>query len=450
MAVLCTLATNASALTENAVMASVSDHFPLILAATDNIQRAKADYLSAQGAFDPIIRSNFLVSPNGTYKYGNFGADVTIPIENSGNKVFTGYRIGRGTYPPYDQNLETYNYGEVRVGFEVPFMQDRDIDKRRTKIQKASIDTSISEYEYRLEKLKAEYDASVAYWDWYTDGKQLQLQRHLLTLAEERQSALDKSVKAGDLAEVDALDNKRIIMQRKSLVKMTDALFKKSALVLSLYYRDKTGVPVVCSERELPASGDGMATAYNRQNIESRVAMIVNNHPKIKIFQEKYASALASLKQASNEYQPKLNNKFYLAQDMGGGNPPLNKTTLNYEINFEIPMFQREARGQVEAATNLIKRIDKERKMESDNISVSIRKYLVEIDALKSVINVTKSEVDLTQRVENAESVRYQHGDSNLFTLNQRELMTVEAQSRYLNIIKNYNVSVANLRYALG
>ncbi len=431
-------------------MNSVSEHFPLIMAANDNIQRAKADYVSAQGAFDPIIRSNFLVSPNGPYKYANLGADVSVPIENSGNRVFTGYRIGRGTYPPYDQNLETYNYGEFRVGFEVPFMRDKNIDQRRTKITKAGIGTNISEYEYRLAKLKAQYDASVSYWDWYTSGKQLQYQRRLLSLAQTRQAAMDKSVKAGDMAEVDAIDNKRIIMQRTSMVKMTEALFKKSALVLSLYYRDASGNPITSGEKDLPNYEYLQSTVYNAANIERQLSMIVNNHPKIKIFQEQYASALASLKQANNDFQPKFNNKFYLAQDMGGGNPPLNKTTLNYEINFELPIYQREARGQFDASNNTIKKIDKERQMESENIAVSIKKLLVEINAIKSVISVTKAELEMTQRVEHAETIRYEHGDGNLFMLNQRELMTIEVESRYLEIVRNYYVSVANLRFALG
>ncbi len=56
----------------------------------------------------------------------------------------------------------------------------------------------------------------------------------------------------------------------------------------------------------------------------------------------------------------------------------------------------------------------------------------------------------MTVRVEDAEAKRYQHGDSNLFLLNQRELMTVEAENRYFDAIRRYYNSVAALRYSLA
>ncbi len=311
-ALACAQSASAANVSENAVLASVRTHFPLILAAKENIQKAKADYLSSQGAFDPLVRSNFLISPNGTYQYANFGADVVMPIEESGNKVFTGYRIGRGTYPPYDQNLQTYNYGEVRVGVELPMLRDSAVDIRRTKIRQAGINEKISNEDFRLAKLKAEFEASLSYWEWYTAGKQLIFQRHILALATQRQVALDKSVKAGDLAEIDAIDNKRMIAQRESMVQMSQALFTKAAQVLSLYYRDAGGNPIVLKENDVPTSGAIQKWRINQSEIETTLTNIVNSHPRMRLYQEQYANALASLKQANNDLLPKVNNRFYL------------------------------------------------------------------------------------------------------------------------------------------
>jgi outer membrane protein, heavy metal efflux system len=440
----------AAIVSENEVLTSVRTHFPLILAAKDNIQKAKADYLSAQGAFDPLIRSNVLISPNGTYQYTNFGADVVVPIEDSGNKVFTGYRIGRGTYPPYDQNLETYNYGEFRVGVELPMLRDSNVDIRRTKIKQAGINEKISNEDYRLARLKAEYDAALSYWEWYTTGKQLIFQRHILALAQQRQKALDKSVNAGDLAEIDAVDNKRMIAQRESMVRMNEAMFTKAAQVLSLYYRDASGDPIVLKEKDIPASSQVQKWRINQSEIETTLSNIVNSHPRMKLYQQQYSNALVSLKQANNDLLPKINNRFYIAQDMGGGNPPLNRTSINYELTFELPINQREAKGQMASAENQIQKIDQEKRLEAESIVVNIKKSLIELRAAREVIQLTRKEVDMTVRVEDAEAKRYQHGDSNLFLLNQRELMTVEAETRYFDAIRRYYNSVATLRYSLA
>lgn len=437
-------------ISEQTVLSSVSTHFPLIIAAQENIKRARAEYLSAQGAFDPLIRSNMLVSPNGDYKYGNFGAEVLLPIEDSGNKLFTGYRIGRGTYPVYDQNLETYNYGEVRAGIEIPFMRDHEIDLRRTKIKQSGIDTNLSLQKLRMEKLKAEYDASLSYWDWYTAGKQLLLQQHMLKLAEDRQAALSKSVHAGDIAEIDAIDNNRAIMQRKAIVKMNEALFAKASLVLSLYYRDQSGHPIIPSIDNLPAGSNLNIVHFNDQQISQQINDIINTHPSIRSYQEQYNSSLISLKQANNDFLPKINNRFYLAQDLGGGNPPLNKTTFNYELSFELPINQREARGQITAAEKQMEKLDQERRLQAEQLTVSIKKALIQLEVARKIIELTRKEAEMAAKVESAENVRYIHGDSNLFMLNQREVMTAEAQTRYLEAVKNYYIAVATLHYSLG
>lgn len=440
---------HAKSISEEAVIQSVNTHFPLVIAAQESIKKARADFLSAQGAFDPTIKSNLLVSPNGDYKYGNFGTEIELPIENSGNKLFTGYRIGRGTYPVYDQNLETYNYGEIRAGIELPFLRGNAVDPRRTKIKQADITKNLTEENYRLERLKAGYEATLSYWDWYITGKQLLIQKHMLALAENRQSALHKSVHAGDIAELDSIDNQRTIMQRKSAVRMYEALFNKASLVLSLYYRDHEGHPIIPDLEELPTKVE-MNESIGDKSIETRLDEIINQHPGIKVFQQQYSSTLQDLKQASNDLLPKVNNRIYVAQDLGGGNPPLNKTTINYEVVFELPINQRDAKGKISAAKNQMEKIDNERQLQAEQIAVNIKKSLIQIQATRKIIDYTRQETEMAAKVEHGEYIRYRGGDSNLFLLNQRELMTAEAETRYLEAIKNYKNALATLRYSLG
>lgn len=446
------LSAHARTLTESDVLQSVNQHFPLIKAAQASIQKARADYLTAQGAFDPLFKSNMLVSPNGEYKNGLLGTELQLPIEDSGNKAFAGYRIGRGTYPVYDQDRETYNYGEFRVGFEVPFMRDKDIDVRRAKISQAKIGENISVQDYRLTKLKANYDAVISYADWLADGQQLKIQKHMLVLAENRQKALDKSVHVGDVPEIDAIDNMRIILQRQAAVKSFEAIFRKAALVLSLFYRDEAGKPIVPTLDDVP-KGESLATVGAvRGQFDHHVdlSLYVDRHPDMELLKQEYDYSMVDLKQGSNNLRPLFNNKIYLAQDMGGGNPPLNKTTINYEMIFEIPVNQRAAKGQIEAAAKEMERVTQERRLQAERISVAIRKSLVEISATRKVIDLSRRETEMALKVENAENTRFRHGDSNLFILNQREIMTAEAEARYVEAVRKYNNAVASLGYSMG
>lgn len=444
------LCAHAQMLTEADVLSSVERNYPLIVAAKANIHKAKAEYLSSQGAFDPTFRSNLLVSPNGIYQNGLAAAELDIPVSDSGTHVFTGYRIGRGKYPPYDQYKETFNYGEFRAGIEIPFYRNNKIDDRRATIMKAEIGSKISEEDLRLTKLKTKLEAALSYWDWVADGMQLQIQKNMLSLALDRQSALDRSVQAGDVAEIDSVDNQRIIMQRKAAVQMYQGLFEKSSLLLSLYYRDASGKPVLLSMLDIPSIRKKEVVKSINPLSASMIEGMVTHHPGVQLLSRQHEVALVSLKQANNNYLPILNNRVYLAQDMGGGNPPLNRTTINYELTFEIPIFQREAIGQIQAANNELIKIDNERKLQSEQIAVKIRQSLAQIKAYQSIIKHTFDETQMAMRVQRAENIKFTHGDSDLFVLNQRELSTAEAENSYVDAVRNYHMTIAQLRYAIG
>lgn len=437
-------------LSESDVLASVSTNYPVIVAAKANILKARAEYLSSQGAFDPSIRSNMLVSPNGIYQNALAGVELNIPVANTGNRIFTGYRIGRGNYPPYDQYRETYNYGEFRVGLEIPFFRDRKIDDRRAKIMKARVGEKISEEDFRLKRLQTNLEATLSYWDWVSDGRQLLIQKEMLDIAVVRQKALDRSVHAGDVAEIESVDNKRIIMQRRAAVRMYEAIFQKSSLLLSLYYRNDQGQPIIPSINSIPALSKKDGAQENLRLSPSIIHQAMVWHPGIRLLSKQHEAALVSLKQANNSLLPFLNNKIYIAQDMGGGNPPLNRTTINYELNFEIPFNQRDARGQIAAANNALIKIDNEKKLQSEQIAVKIRQSLAQIEASKAIINYTRNETKMALRVQEAESIKFTNGDSNLFILNQRELSTAEAKTRYVDAVRNYHATLAHLKYAIG
>ncbi len=440
----------AKTLTEADILSSVTRNYPMIMAAKANIEKARAEYLSSQGAFDPSINSKVLISPNGIYQNGLANAQLNIPVPDSGNKVFTGYRIGRGNYPPYDQDRETFNYGEFRVGIEMPFYRDRSIDDRRAKIMKAGLGEKISEDDFRITKLKTNLEATLSYWDWVADGRQYLIQKNMLNIALTRQTALDHSVHAGDAAEIDSVDNQRIIMQRKAAVRMYEALLQKSSLLLSLYYRDQSGKPIYPDINSLPSVNNADSLTAPAKITPSAIEGAVTMHPGIQLLSKQHEMALVSLKQANNNLMPMLNNKIYIAQDLGGGNPPLNRTTINYELTFDLPFNQRDARGQIEAANNALIKIDNERKLQSEQIAVKIRQSLAQIQASKSIINYTHQETEMALRVQKAEDIKYTHGESNLFVLNQRELSTAEAETRYVDAVRNYNITLAQLRYAIG
>lgn len=438
----------AGALTESQVLSSVTQHYPLVQAATANIQKARAEYLASKGRFDPKINSQLIGSPNNFYRNIYSDTELNIPVTDSGNSFFTGYRIGRGNFPVYNQERETYNNGEIKAGIELPLLRDKNIDIGRAKIKQSRIRTALNQAELKLVRLEANQAATIAYWDWYAEGKKLLLQQQLLDLANVRQRALEGSFNAGDVANIEVVDNKRIILQRKNALTLQEAIFQKASLTLALFYRDAKGNPIAAGIDALPKQSQP-ASNYNLTAINEHYDLRILEHPAVKRLNEQRKLTYVDLESAHNKLLPKLNNRIYFSQDFGGGNPPLNRTSINYQLVFELPILQREAKGEILAATHMINKINEEERMQHDNLVRILKDSINQIKAQQTIINSVGEEIKMAVQVQKAENIRFQNGDSNLFLLNQREIETVQTQIRYVDSIGNYHKAIAALRFAM-
>ena len=75
----------------------------------------------------------------------------------------------------------------------------------------------------------------------------------LLQLAQQRNEGLEEQVKAQEKAQIDLVDNRRIIVSSEA--KLIDARRKleQAAVKLSLFYRSAAGEPVLIEATRLPA-----------------------------------------------------------------------------------------------------------------------------------------------------------------------------------------------------
>ena len=96
-------------------------------------------------------------------------------------------------------------------------------------------------------------DGSVIYWQWVAAGEYYRIANGLLELARVRNEGLEEQVKAQEKADIDLVDNRRIIVSREA--KRIDARRKleQAAVKLSLFYRSGFGEPVLTDPVRLPA-----------------------------------------------------------------------------------------------------------------------------------------------------------------------------------------------------
>ena len=169
------------------VLRSSALTFPAILEAFEREAAARSDQLSADGAFDLMLKGEAYDRVTGFYSGGFAKAEATQPLRPLGAEVFASYRISDGTFPTYENVFNTSQFGEVKVGALFSLMRNREIDQRRFAIEDTSLAASQARIDVMLVQLNVQHEALRAYWRWVAAGEEIRMFEELLENAEAMQ-----------------------------------------------------------------------------------------------------------------------------------------------------------------------------------------------------------------------------------------------------------------------
>jgi len=433
------------------VLRSVEQDYPLLAAAFQERGIAAGDLLAADGPFDTRLVSGGKSVPLGYYQYTT--ADTYLERANrNGGRSFAGYRIGTGpTFPIWYGELETNTGGEFRAGHTQSLLQGLVIDKRRADLIKAQIARTIAEpviVEQRIDFLRA---AAVAYWEWLGAGRKYVIAQQVLNEASERNKILSERVRRGDAAEIEQVDNQRIVVDREAKLIAAGRKFQETAIKLSLFYRDEAGLPLLPDPRQLPHFFP-MPRAPNPNQLTSDLQLAYQRRPELRELSLKRQSLNVERNLARNQTLPQLDGFITAAKDVGSETPPIDKTPFQLETGLvgSVPLQRSAARGNMRAAEASIRQVSAKLQWYEDKITAEVQDSVSAILAAHGQLRPRREAVQLTHRMEIAERRKYALGDSNLFVLNLRELDTRDAASLEVDAIVAYFVSTAFYHAALG
>ena len=127
------------------VLASVDRHYPPLLVAMQDKVIADADITVAESRFDVALKGGYEGDYLGYYRNDYYKAGVEQATQFQGMSYFTGYTLGRGSYPTYEGKRQTDGGGEYKAGVRMPALRDRAIDSRRAELQKATLGRRIAD-----------------------------------------------------------------------------------------------------------------------------------------------------------------------------------------------------------------------------------------------------------------------------------------------------------------
>jgi outer membrane protein TolC len=425
--------------------------YPALDAAARERQIAAGKELAKWGAFDSIVVADALSEALGYYE--NYRYEFGVKQYNwGGAQTFAGYRLGRGSFEPWYLERETNRGGEFKTGVILPFLRDRDIDKRRAAVFKARLDRTAAEPLLQLEVIDAGRAASLAYWDWVAAGRKASIARENQQLAVDRQSGLETRVARGDLAGIALVDNERLIVSRRAKLIEAEQKLELAAIKLSLFLRDVAGTPLLATADQLPPNfppvelTDGVA-------VDLDVTQALARRPELWLLQLESERAAVEIRQASNLTLPALDGVVAGSQDVGAPtSEKRDKSQFELEagVQFEVPLQRREATGKLRAAQAKLAQVAAKRRLSEQKIVAQVQGARTTLAAAYAGQKQAERNVELARQMEDAERIKFERGDSDLLIVNIREQATADAAVLAVDAAATYFMARAQLHAAIG
>ena len=400
------------------VLISATETFPAIREAALLRTLAIGNQISAMGEFDDKIEAHTIGQPLGFYENYRSGIDWKKPLVMGGYS-FLGYRAGRGDFEPWYGERETDDGGEFKAGFDIPVLQNRAIDPRRTAVRLASLDIQRASPELFQQVLTTQYEAAEAYWMWFAATKQYTIAQELMTLAEERVDSIEAQIKIGDVAPMIGIDNRRLLAMRRAKLVESRQKLDTSAIKLSLYYRDDLGRPVRPTISAQPK--DFPPLPMEMINIDAEISRAFSNRPELAIFRVVEDQLRTELSLAINQRLPDLAFGSAISQDVGGlASPRGDKQPFKLEAGLigSVPVQRRKAIGKAQALRAKIGQLDAKRQLTGDKIANEVRVAVTIYEAAKLRLEQARLTRDLGAQSLNFGEIQFASGDIDILLLN--------------------------------
>ncbi|MFM7348559.1 MAG: TolC family protein [Erythrobacter sp.] len=418
-------------LTPEEVLRSSALTFPSILEAFEREAAARADQLSADGAFDLMLKGEYYDRLTGYYSGGFGKVEARQPLRPYGAEVFGSYRVSNGDFPIYENYNYTNNLGEAKVGALFSLLRNRDIDSRRFAIEDTRLAASQARFDVMLVRLNVQHEALRAYWRWVAAGEEIHVFEELLEIAEARQIGLAREIKEGARARIALTENEQNLLRRRTLLEQARRDFTTAANSLGYYLRTPDGRMIVPTREMLPDLKLMKAVPAPEALAARPIGEVITARPELQTFRLALERATNRVLLRENDLQPSLNASVELSRDfgrIGPGGPGFDSTDTVVGLTFSVPLQRRAARGALQRAEAELRETELRQRRIADQITTDVANILANLSAARKLAELADAEVKQAGQMVQAERTRFRLGAGEFFLVNAREETAANAQ----------------------
>jgi outer membrane protein TolC len=414
---------------------------------------AKQEIRLARGNFDPKLELQYQQKNfEGTEYYDKLNGSIKFPsVLPFDPKI--GIERNEGTYlNPENYIANDFNYQQFFAGITMPLGRGLITDERRAALRQAELFGEMTEAEQVKQINKLLLDAAKDYWQWYFSYYNYRVQNRGVVVAAEIFRRVKVNADQGEASVVDTIQAKITLQER--LVQQQEALlnFQNTGIALSTYLWDSLSNPLALSLHWAPVRPDenwSMTTAALQELKEQAI----QNHPELQKLSVKLKQLEIERKLAVEFIKPTIDASYtFLNQPF---DPEWNSSFSigeNYKlgIDFSFPIFIRKERAKLAQTKIKISSTRFERSLAERQVINQIESSFNTLVNTGTIINQLSDMVVNYERVLQAEFLNLENGESDLFKINVQQEKLINAQSKYLKMLSEYEKYKANLYWAAG
>jgi len=425
---------------------------PIAKQAGLKIDLSRANLLSSRGAFDPAFYiSNDQKTFDGKNYFFYSNPELKIP-------TWYGIELKGGLENNYGDKLSGENtFGKSSyVGISIPLLKDLIIDKRRSDLAQSKILVNLNQEERQLIVNDLFLDGASSYWSWTYAYQKQKLFTEVLVKTKDRLEFIKQSFLAGDRAAIDTVEG--VVQYQNILNLQTEAWAEliEAQSKLSNFLWDQNELPYELTEKIQPDSTWIKADidAFSVPALVSVIEEANQIHPKLKLLNFKSDILEIDKLYKTQNLLPTLRVNYNFLNKGYEFTSPFNTALYqnNYKagLQFGLPLFLRQARGDLKQAKIKIEQQNLEIGQTRLEIENKIKTYYAALSALRNQYKINQKSVDNTKRLLEVELERFDIGESSLFLVNNREIKYIEVVLKGYELKTKFFKTLVALNWAKG
>jgi outer membrane protein TolC len=422
----------------------IKKYHPVARQAALGIEIAKAEVLSSRGAFDPVVTHEKSRKEFGGLLYYDaqltelrvptwYGIEVTSGLESlSGARTSTPETKGNSSY----------------FGFSVPVGKGLLMDRRRADLQTVRIFQQLSYQEQSATLNDLFFEAAQAYWNWWQQVQVQALLAQATRAAEQRFELVKTTVRLGDRAAIDTVEALAQLQSfRLRAVEVAVAL-ANARLELEAQLWTQGGEPYTLPKETVPLYT--MPSPLPLDNLLQSVGAhpeLLGYRFKLNVLEVerrlKFQSLLPSVYLKYNQLTASHN----LAKTFS---TPWLQNNYRYGLAVSVPLRFSEGRGEYRQAKLKIEQTVLAASAKRVALQTKLQQYYNEWSGVQTQLSLQRAATASYAALQRAEEVRFNNGESSLFLINARELKTLEASEKEVELQSKEGKAVAAAYWAAG